>query len=121
MTGILCLCMFFIMRANLMSRVREVGICRAIGVTKGNLVFRFFIESLVLCGTTVLIGFVLSSAVMRLWVTNSALMKTLFYYPLWMMGLLALLLIGLCVLAGILPVLMLLRRTPAGILAKYDI
>ena len=65
MTAILCLCMYFIMRANLLNRVREVGICRAIGVTKGNLVFRFLIEALVLCGTTVFVGFALSSFVMR--------------------------------------------------------
>ena len=121
MTAILCLCMFFIMRANLLNRVREVGICRAIGVTKGNLVFRFLIEALVLCGTTVLVGFALSSAVMRLWVVNSSLMRMLFHYPLWMMLLLFALLIFLCVFCGILPILLLLRKTPSQILAKYDI
>ena len=121
MTAILCLCMYFIMRANLLNRVREVGICRAIGVTKGNLVFRFLIEALVLCGTTVFVGFALSSFVMRLWVVNSSLMRLLFYYPLWMMLLLLALLVFLCVFCGILPVLLLLRKTPSQILAKYDI
>ena len=121
MTAILCLCMYFIMRANLMGRVREVGIRRAIGVTKKNLVFRFLIEALVLCARTVLIGFLLSSFVMRLWVTNSALMKMLFYYPLWMMLVLLILLVSLCAFCGVLPVLLLLRKKPSAILAKYDI
>ena len=121
MTAILCLCMYFIMRANLMGRVREVGIRRAIGVTKKNLVFRFLIEALVLCASTVLIGFLLSSFVMRLWVTNSALMKMLFYYPLWMMLVLLVLLVSLCAFCGVLPVLLLLRKKPSAILAKYDI
>ena len=121
MTAILCLCMYFIMRANLMGRVREVGIRRAIGVTKKNLVFRFLIEALVLCARTVLIGFLLSSFVMRLWVTNSALMKMLFYYPLWMMLVLLVLLLSLCAFCGVLPVLLLLRKKPSAILAKYDI
>ena len=121
MTAILCLCMFFIMRANLLNRVREVGICRAIGVTKRNLVFRFLIEALVLCGTTVFVGFALSSFVMRLWVVNSSLMRLLFHYPLWMMLLLLALLVFLCVFCGILPVLLLLRKTPSQILSKYDI
>ncbi len=121
MTAILCLCMYFIMRANLMGRVREVGIRRAIGVTKKNLVFRFLIEALVLCASTVLIGFLLSSLVMRLWVTNSALMKMLFYYPLWMMIVLFILLAALCAFCGVLPLLLLLRKTPSAILAKYDI
>lgn len=121
MTAILCLCMYFIMRANLMGRVREVGIRRAIGVTKKNLVFRFLIEALVLCARTVLVGFALSSLVMRLWVTNSALMKMLFYYPLWMMIALFILLVMLCAFCGVLPLLFLLRRTPSGILSKNDI
>ena len=121
MTGILCLCMYFIMRAGLMSRVKEVGICRAIGVTKRNLVFRFLIESLVLCGVTVMAGFLISSILMRYWVTNSALMKLLFHYPLWMCLSLFVLLLILCVFCGIIPILLLLRRTPSEILAKYDI
>ncbi|MBQ6293510.1 MAG: ATP-binding cassette domain-containing protein [Lachnospiraceae bacterium] len=121
MLAILCLCMYFIMRANLMSRIREVGIYRAIGVTKKNLVFRFLIEALVLCTTTVLVGFALSSLVMRHWVTHSALMKMLFDYPLWMMLALLILLVALCVFCGVLPVLLLLRKTPSEILSKYDI
>ena len=121
MLAILCLCMYFIMRANLMNRVREVGIYRAIGVTRKNLVFRFLIEALVLCTTTVLVGFALSSLVMRHWVTHSALMKMLFDYPLWMMTALFILLVALCVFCGVLPVLLLLRKTPSEILSKYDI
>ena len=121
MMVILSLCMYFIMRANLLSRVKEVGIYRAIGVTKGNLTFRFLVESLVLCCTTVLIGFLLMSLVMRHWVTGSSLMQLLFYYPFWMMLLLLVLLLALCLFSGIVPVLLLLRRTPSEILAKYDI
>ena len=110
-----------IMRAGLMSRVKEVGIYRAIGVTKGNLIFRFLIEALVLCAVTVLTGFLAMSLLMRHWVTHSALMKILFHYPLWMMLLLFLLLVFLCAFCGVLPVMLLLRKTPSEILAKYDI
>ena len=121
MLAIMCLCMYFIMRAGLMSRVKEVGIYRAIGVTKGNLIFRFLIEALVLCAVTVLTGFLAMSLLMRHWVTHSALMKILFHYPLWMMLLLFLLLVFLCAFCGVLPVMLLLRKTPSEILAKYDI
>ena len=121
MLAILCLCMYFIMRAGLMSRIREVGIYRAIGVTKGNLTYRFLIEAMVLCTTTVLAGFLAMSLVMRHWVTHSSLMKMLFHYPLWMMLLLLALLALLCAFCGVLPVLLLLRKTPSEILAKYDI
>ena len=68
-----------------------------------------------------LAGFFLMSLVMRHWVTNSALMKMLFHYPVWMMLLLFVLLLLLSTFCGVLPVLLLLRKTPSEILAKYDI
>jgi ABC-type antimicrobial peptide transport system permease subunit len=49
------------MRSALMNRIREVGIYRAIGVSKKNLVSRFAIESAVLSALTVLVGYLLAS------------------------------------------------------------
>ena len=118
---ILCICMYFIMRSSLMKGIREVGIYRAIGVTRKNLVYRFFIESAVLTALTTLIGFLLSSAVMRLWLHATPLMEQIFYYPLWLAGILLVLIVGVCLLCGILPALTLLRKSPSEILSKYDI
>lgn len=118
---ILCICMYFIMRSSLMKGIREVGIYRAIGVTRRNLVYRFFIESAVLTALTTLVGFLLSSAVMRLWLHATPLMEQIFYYPLWLAGILLVLIIGVCLLCGILPALTLLRKSPSEILSKYDI
>lgn len=118
---ILCICMYFIMRSSLMKGIREIGIYRAIGVTRKNLVYRFFIESAVLTALTTLVGFLLSSAVMRLWLHATPLMEQIFYYPLWLAGILLVLMIGVCLLCGILPALTLLRRSPSEILSKYDI
>ena len=118
---ILCICVYFIMRSSLMKGIKEVGIYRAIGVTKKNLIFRFFIESAVLTALTTLIGFLLSSAVMRLWLRATPLMEQIFYYPLWLAGALLILIVGVCLLCGVLPAATLLRKTPSEILAKYDI
>ena len=119
--GILCICIYFIMRSSLLKGIREVGIYRAIGVTKKNLVYRFFIESAVLTVMTTLIGFLLTSTLMRLWLHATPLMEQIFYYPLWLAGFLLVLITGVCLLCGILPVLTLLNKTPSEILAKYDI
>ncbi len=119
--GILCVCIYFIMRSSLMKGIREVGIYRAIGVTRKNLLFRFLIESAVLTALTAVVGFLLSSAVMRLWLRATPLMERLFYYPLWLAGALLILIVGVCLLCGVLPALTLLRKTPSEILAKYDI
>ena len=118
---ILCVCMYFIMRSSLMKSIREVGIYRAIGVTKKNLLFRFFVESAVLTALTTLVGFLLSSGVMRLWLRATPLMEQIFYYPLWLAGALLILIVGVCLLCGVLPAVALLRKTPSEILSKYDI
>ena len=118
---ILCVCVYFIMRSSLMKGIKEVGIYRAIGVTRKNLVYRFFIESAVLTALTTAVGFFLSSLVMRLWLRATPLMEQIFYYPLWLAGILLALIVGICLLCGILPALTLLRKTPSEILSKYDI
>ncbi|MDE6398722.1 MAG: ABC transporter permease, partial [Clostridiales bacterium] len=59
---LLSLCMYFIMRSSLMSRIKEIGIYRAIGVSKKNLVFKFFVEAFLLTTLTVVIGYLLMSA-----------------------------------------------------------
>ncbi len=119
--ALMSVCMYFIMRSALMNRIKEVGIYRAIGVSRKNLVFRFFIESLVLTTLTVFIGFLISSAVMRLWFGISPLMSELFFYPLWMAGGLLVILYAICLFCGTVPILTLLRKSPSEILAKYDI
>ncbi len=119
--ALMSVCMYFIMRSALMNRIKEVGVYRAIGVSRKNLVFRFFTESLVLTTLTVLIGFLISSVVMKLWLVISPLMSDLFFYPLWMAGGLLVILYAICLFCGTVPILSLLRKTPSEILAKYDI
>ncbi len=118
---LMCVCMYFIMRSALMGRVKEIGIYRAIGVSRRNMVFRFFTETLLLTTLTVFVGFLLSGLLLRFWMATSPLMTELFYYPLWLSGGLFILLYGICILCGLLPILSLLRKTPSRILAKYDI
>lgn len=119
--AVMSLCMYLMMRASLMGRIREIGIYRAIGVSKKNLVFRFFIESLAVTSLTVLFGYLFSSVLISAWLVKAPLIGEYFYYPLWM-ALAALgLLYAISALCGTLPVLRLLRKTPSEILSKYDI
>ena len=119
--AIMSLCMYFIMRSSLMNRIKEVGIYRAIGVSKRNLVFKFLVEALVLTTLTVLVGFVVCSIFVFACLGISPLVETIFFYPPWVALILLALLYLLCTLCGVLPILSLLRRTPSEILAKYDI
>lgn len=119
--AIMSVCMFFIMRSSLMSRIKEVGIYRAIGVSKKNLAFKFTVESAVLTTLTVFLGYLGSSAIIAFLTNASNFTKQFFYYPIWYALLVLAFLYAVCLFCGTLPVLMLLRKTPSEILAKYDI
>ena len=119
--AVMSLCMYFIMRSSLMSRIKEVGIYRAIGVSKKNLIFKFFIEALVLTTLTVFVGYIGTSVFISLALGMSSLVAQIFYYPIWLAGAIFLILYAVCTLCGIIPIFSLLSRTPSEILAKYDI
>ena len=118
--ALMCLCVFFIMRSSFMSRVREVGILRAIGVTKKNLTFRFAVETALLLLLTVVPGYLLS-----FWfigsLSGAPLLSEIFYFPLWLGVGLFVILAAVTLIFGVLPAITLLRKTPSEILSKYDI
>jgi ABC-type antimicrobial peptide transport system permease subunit len=116
---LMSICMYFIMRSSLMIRIKEVGIYRAIGVSKKNIVFKFFIEAIVLASLTVLVGYLAASGFVMLCLNMSSLAE--FYYPLWLAGVDLVVLYAMCLFFGTIPILSLLRKTPSEILAKYDI
>ena len=118
---VMSVCMYFIMRSALMNRIKEVGIYRAIGVSKKNLVFRFFTEALVLTTLTVLIGYLVTSAFIYVCTGLSGLVASVFYYPVWLAFVVLAVLYALSLLCGTIPIFSLLRKTPSEILAKYDI
>ena len=118
---LMSLCMYFIMRSSLMNRIKEVGIYRAIGVSKRNLVFKFFIEAIVLTTLTVLVGYLLTSGFLYVCLSMSSLVAEIFYYPMWLAGAVLVILYVISLFFGTLPILSLLKKTPSEILAKYDI
>ncbi len=119
--AVLCVCMYFIMRSALMNRVKEVGIYRAIGASKRNILFKFLIETAVLIALTVFIGFAVMSGFIHLCITLTAQALNLFFYPAWLAVLTFAALVGVCLICGVVPVFTLLQKSPSQILAKYDI
>jgi ABC-type antimicrobial peptide transport system permease subunit len=119
--AVMSVCMYFIMRSALMNRIKEVGIYRAIGVSKKNLVFKFFTEALVLTTLTVLLGYLATSTFIFVCMGLSPLVADIFFYPWWIALVVLSVLYALSLVCGTLPILSLLRKTPSQILAKYDI
>ncbi|MBO7177210.1 MAG: ABC transporter permease, partial [Clostridia bacterium] len=117
---LICLCIYFMMRSSVMHRVKEIGVYRAIGVSRKNLVFRFAVETLVLITLSAFVGYLIA-AVTIAHLASVSVISSVLYFPWWLaLGLFALL-YGASVLFGILPVVILTRKTPSAILAKYDI
>ncbi len=117
---LMCLCIFGIMRSSFMSRVKEVGILRAIGVTKRNLLFRFAVETALLMVLTVLLGYLLS-AWFIVSLSDAPLFSLVFYFPAWLSIAMLAVIAAAGLFFGVLPAMLLLRKTPSEILAKYDV
>ena len=119
--AVMSVCMYLIMRSSLMSDIKDVGICRAIGVSKKNIIYRYFVETLVLFTLTVFVGFIIASAGIFGLMSGGAIMEGVVYYPLWLAAITLVGLFGISIVCGILPVRMLLSKSPSEILSKYDI
>jgi len=117
---LMCLCIFGIMRSSFMSRVKEVGILRSIGVTKRNLLFRFAVETALLMVLTVLLGYLLS-AWFIVSLSDAPLFSSVFYFPAWLSIAMLAVIAAAGLFFGVLPAMLLLRKTPSEILAKYDV
>lgn len=119
-TAVMCVSLFFIMRSSMLTRIREIGINRAIGVSKKNICFRFLVESFVLTVITIVLGFAVATFFVSLLTKGTLLANALFLPPV-IAILLLVILLAASLLAGVLPVIFLLGKTPSEILAKYDI
>ncbi len=117
---LMCLCTFFIMRSNFMPKVKEVGVMRAIGVSRGNVAFRFAVEGFVLTTLTILPGYLVSAFFIGS-LSDAPLFSQFFFFPPYIAILLFAVIYASSVFFGALPALTLLRKTPSEILAKYDI
>ena len=117
----MAICMYFIMHSSLMSKIKEVGMYRAIGVTKKNLKFKFLIDNIVLTTCSVFIGWLIMTIILRYSYISLNAITTIVYYPIWLSLIVLFLLYIISITFGMIPILSLLRKTPSEILSKYDI
>ncbi|MBO4325360.1 MAG: ABC transporter ATP-binding protein/permease [Lachnospiraceae bacterium] len=119
--GLLSVCMYLIMRSIYMNRMKEIGIYRAIGVSKKNMMYRSFVETGVVTTLSAFAGYLLSSAFCWYVKGVSAKAEDFLYYPWWLAVVVLVLIYVICLFSGTLSVRGVLKRTPAEIMAKYDI
>lgn len=114
---------YFIMRSKMISDIYPIGVHRALGASRAKLCRRFLLDVVILTTFTTLMGYILMSVAYYAFssmingiIGASLLMLSGMYL---LIG--ALVLYAIMIFAGILPIILLLRKTPAQILAKYDI
>lgn len=114
------LIVFFSMKSFAIKNIYDIGVFRAIGINKRSIIFVYAIQILIISLKSTLVG-----ALMYYFITSFissiplidllvAMDFQLFIYSTF--GI-----IGINVLAGILPIIMYLKKTPAQLLSKYDI
>lgn len=112
---------YFVIRSSMISRIQEIGIYRALGVKRLEIISMFFFEIIVLTTVSTLIGYLLGFRLVKL--LSSGILGLLNVFGInafsFMLGLIAVYAFNL--FAGLLPVFGLLRKTPAQILTQYDI
>lgn len=111
---------FLIMRATFLSRVKEVGIYRAIGVKKSDIYKMFMGEILAITTIAGLPGF-LGTAYVLEQISGITALKDMFLLNPTSLGISIALIYGLNILFGLLPVFRTIRKTPAAILSRTDV
>lgn len=111
---------FLMMRSSFLSRIKEVGILRAIGVKKSDIYRMFVGETIAITSTVSLFGIVLMSYII------SCLSKVNFFAKIFVLDfkviITSIILIYIFnILVGLLPLFGILRKTPAQILSRYDL
>ncbi|MDE7263473.1 MAG: ATP-binding cassette domain-containing protein [Anaeroplasmataceae bacterium] len=121
--AIISIFIYFIMRSRMISDIYPIGVYRSIGASRLKIVLRFVSDIFVTITLTALVGYVLTSIIFQTIaanVNNTLSMNALkSSYLFVFLG--AVILYGLNLIFGLLPILLLMRKTPAEIISKYDI
>lgn len=111
---------FLIMRASFLSRVKEVGVYRAIGVKKKDIYKMFIGEILAITTIASMPGFLFMAYALNK-LSGYSMFQDMFLVTPSMLILCVVLLYGFNMLFGLLPVFRTMRKRPAAILSRTDI
>lgn len=111
---------FLMIRSSFLSRVKEVGIYRAIGVKKSDIYRMFLGEIIAITSIACVAGIALMSYIIYVLTKVETLRASLMINPL-IIALALLICYAFNIIIGVIPVFTTLRKTPAQILARHDI
>ena len=112
--------MFLMMRSSFLSRIKEVGIYRAIGVKKSDIYKMFMGEIIAITTLASLPGLIIMAYILKTLSTIKYL-DGLFLINSTVLIISIILVYGFNLLVGLLPVFNTIRKTPAQILSRHDL
>lgn len=114
---------YFMMRSRMIADIYPIGVYRSIGASRTRIMMRFVSDIFVTTTLTSLMGYLFATIIFDTFainVNNALSMNAL--KSSYLFGFLGVLLLyALNFVFGLLPIFMLMRKTPAEIIAKYDI
>ena len=108
------------LRASFLSRIKEVGVLRAIGLKKKDVYKMFLGEIIALFTLTAIPGMAIMAYILNELTKMPFIGDTLMMNPL-IFGICFVLILVFDILAGLIPVFRTMRKTPAEILARNDV
>jgi len=112
---------YFVIRSSMITRIQEIGIYRALGVKRVEILSMFFFEILILTTVSTLIGYIFGFILVKTLMKSLLGALNIFATNTFSLILGLILVYAFNIFAGLLPVITLLRKTPAQILTQYDI
>ena len=112
--------MYLMLRASFLSRIKEVGVLRAIGLKKKDVYKMFLGEIIALFTLTAIPGMAAMAYILHELTKIPYIGDTLMMNPV-IFGICFVLILGFDILAGLIPVFKTMRKTPAEILARNDV
>lgn len=112
--------LYFMMKANAIQRMQDLGVYRLIGISKLSIIGLFAYENFLITSYTSLVGAVLATLVTKI-ISGIPSLYTQVNYPWYaFLGTVAFLYV-VNILVGIMPIRKILRLPPAQLASKYDI
>ena len=111
---------YLMMRASFLSRIKEIGVFRAIGVKKSDIYRMFLGEIIAITVFGSATGIALMTYILAS-ITKIQSASRLFIVNFQTIGLSILIIFGINILVGLLPLFKILRKRPARILARHDV
>ena len=108
------------MRSSFLSRIKEVGILRAIGVKKIDIYKMFVGEAIAITSTASMLGVALMTYILNA-LSKVPYISKMFVIDVKVVGASIILIFTFNIVVGLLPLFKVLRKTPAQILSRHDL